>query len=402
MMGAFPLLSFDDAQANNLGFLQISGNKIINSESNKPVFLRGLALSNGVFNDKGSASSEMPSWALNEDDVVFFKKMGASVVRYCFSYKWLLDDKGFEKLDEHLKLFEKHGIYVILNMHIPPGSGSEWGKSVGDELFVKENWDIFVQIWEKIAKRYRGRAVIAAYEPFSEPKPKTYDQLVAKTKEIVAAIRKIEANDKLKHIIIVTRPEALRENGVTTFKSYPLFELDEPNILYTFHFYEPWAFTHQPEAKDLYWLDAEQKENLPQVYHYPTECSWMVGQYSREQMEKVICSHVKWAEENNVPLYVGEFGATNRAPIEDKKKWLADVLAILAKYNIPAWTYWDYKNAYGWRYDFSLVNVLPNNFEEHNVWSKAHIKQDIKEVNKRGQQIIALLRKYFTKEVNNQ
>lgn len=392
---AFILLIFFtfpvNAEQKQISPLKVSGNQIVRVSDNKPISLVGLALYNGVFNDKGGASENMPSWVLDEKDLILFKTLGINVVRYCFSYKWFLQEKWLDVFDKHLRLFEKYKIYVILNMHVPPGSGNNWGTSVGDELFSKKNWELFLNVWKKVVSRFKGRPIIAAYEPFSEPKPENYEQLVKKTNEVVSAIRQIEKDDNKQHIVVVANPVGLRTGGKTIWEFHSLFKLIDKNILYTFHFYEPWAFTHQPEPKEIYWLSSEEKKKLPKEYKYPTQCFWIKGKIDKKSLEETIKKYVAWADKNNVPLYLGEFGLTNRAPIKDKCKWIKDILEIVSKYKIKHWTYWCYKEVYAYRYGFSLVNVLPEDIEKKDIWEQNHFKSDTIKVNSMNKLIFKLL-----------
>ena len=349
--------------------LKISGNQIVRVGSNKPIILKGIGLGNGVFNNKGGGSEKIPSWALTEKDVIFLKKLGCNVVRYCFSYKWFLKDKNFMILDKHLALLEKHGIYVFLNMHIPPGSGTKYGETISDELFAKENWKIFLNVWKKIVKRYKGRAIIAAYEPLSEPKPQDYEEMREKTNEILSLIRQVEKGEENQHIVIIANPEGLRKDGKTIWGQYPFFKVEDDNILYTFHFYKPWEFTGQPE--------------------YKTEKgSFFDKKMLAEKMEDFIV----WAQKENVPLYLGEFGVINRAALSDRIRWTKYVLELISRYKITAWTYWNYKKDYSYRYDWALLNVYPDDFSTRNDWERNHFKNDIIKVNSMNEKLFNLLK----------
>jgi len=65
----------------------------------------------------------------NEDDVIFLRKAGASVVRIPLNYRHFEDDAapfkykeaGFARLDRVLNDCEKHGLYVILDLHSAGG-----------------------------------------------------------------------------------------------------------------------------------------------------------------------------------------------------------------------------------------------------------------------------------------
>jgi hypothetical protein len=96
-------------------WLQVSGNQIVN-ERGEIVFLRGVALTNGIFsiwNDQ-LKKLEMPtrsfevSWALSQTDVTHLKKLGVKAVRYCVNFERFQNDQlaqeNFILIDQHSSL----------------------------------------------------------------------------------------------------------------------------------------------------------------------------------------------------------------------------------------------------------------------------------------------------------
>ena len=71
----------------------------------------------------------MLDYFFNEDDVIFLRKAGASVVRIPLNYRHFEDDAapfkyieaGFARLDKVLSHCERHGLYVILDLHSAQG-----------------------------------------------------------------------------------------------------------------------------------------------------------------------------------------------------------------------------------------------------------------------------------------
>ncbi|MGB4006799.1 MAG: cellulase family glycosylhydrolase, partial [Halanaerobiales bacterium] len=76
---------------------------------------------------------------------------------------------------------------------------------------------------------------------------------------------------------------------------------------------------------------------------------------------------VKWAQENKRPLYLGEFGAYERADLESRIRWTNFVAREAEKRNIP-WAYWEFNSGFGiydpvkdqWR-DELLQALIPEN-----------------------------------------
>ena len=133
------------------------------------------------------------------------------------------------------------------------------------------------------------------------------------------------------------------------------------NIIYNFHFYEPFAFTHQGAT----WAGA----NLPYYKNIPYPSSpESVGKvldtvqddparynllrygednWNAARIDKEISAAAAWATKYQVPLTCNEFGTfRNFAPPADRAVWIADMRAALEKYGI-GWTMWDYGGGFG-------------------------------------------------------
>ncbi len=70
---------------------------------------------------------------------------------------WL--EAELKKLDAALPLCEKYGLYVVVDLHSPPGGKATAGGYLGSDggLFSdRQAQDKFVTVWRRIATRYRG------------------------------------------------------------------------------------------------------------------------------------------------------------------------------------------------------------------------------------------------------
>jgi hypothetical protein len=136
------------------------------------------------------------------------------------------------------------------------------------------------------------------------------------------------------------------------------------NIIYNFHFYEPFAFTHQgatwagpnvPFYKNVPYPSSPENvsEVLDTIADEPArynllrygEDGWNSGRIERE-----IGAAAAWAAKHQVPLTCNEFGTYRRlAPAADRAVWIRDMRTALEKYGI-GWTMWDYAGG------FAVVN----------------------------------------------
>ncbi|HSR88226.1 MAG TPA: cellulase family glycosylhydrolase, partial [Pontiella sp.] len=132
----------------------------------------------------------------------------------------------------------KYKIYVIIDMHGAPGG--QTGQNIDDSpedlpgLFMDtDNQDRLVDLWVKIADRYKDETIVAAYDLLNEPLPartgaagKYKNQLEPLYKRITKAIRKVDKN----HMITLEGADWSNDWSVFT-------EPFDDNVFYQFHYY---------------------------------------------------------------------------------------------------------------------------------------------------------------------
>ena len=64
--------------------------------------------------------------------------------------------------------------------------------------------------------------------------------------------------------------------------------------------------------------------------------------YNRDTLEHMMAKPLALAAKLNLPLYCGEFGVINKAPVADKLAWYRDMVAVFDKHGI-AYANWNYK-----------------------------------------------------------
>lgn len=158
---------------------------------------------------------------------------------------------------------------------------------------------------------------------------------------------------------------------------------DDPNLLYSFHMYEPHSFTHQrsedPEgyASGLPWPASEGGADLTIATMHafmdaagigmarqaryllkvqPTIAQYFADAWGPQQLEARFSEAVSWAEENKIPpkrLFMGEFGAILMSPDgrmgafnADRLRYLTAVREQAERHSIP-WSIWEYSNPFG-------------------------------------------------------
>jgi len=136
--------------------------------------------------------------------------------------------------------------------------------------------------------------------------------------------------------------------------------MDDRNVVYTFHFYEPFLFTHQGAPwsnhppKDLAGVPYPSSlwSVLPLLSPRDRAGGAALIQYGREGWDRKrigrrIAAASQWAGRHAVPLWAGEFGAYPAvAPQEDRFRWLRDVRTSLERHGI-GWAVWSYDESLG-------------------------------------------------------
>jgi len=203
------------------------------------------------------------------------------------------------------------------------------------------------------------------YEILNEPHGITTQAWGEIQKQVINAIRSKDS----RHIIVVG---GSGYNSYMELKNLPLY--NDQKLLYTFHFYDPFVFTHQgaswvspsmePLAGVPFPYEAASMPGIPvslrntwiesTLLSYPSD-----GNISR--IKQLIDNAINFRNSRGVNIFCGEFGVyiPNSDP-DDRIYWYDVVCQYLEENNIP-WTMWDYKGSFG------LFNKGSDEIFEHDM-----------------------------------
>lgn len=246
---------------------------------------------------------------ITEADIAYIKQTGANTIRLPFNYKLFTredymgkndETEGFKQMDKVIDWCRKYDLHLILDMHDCPGG--QTGDNIDNGhgypwLFESEaSQQLFCQIWQKIASRYKDEPVILGYELMNEPIATMFSDslraaLNAKLeplyKRATKAIREVDLN----HIILLG---GAQWNG--NFEPFSDWKFDN-KIMYTCH------------------------------------------RYGGEPTKAAIQSIIDFRDKTKLPMYMGEIG-------HNTDQWQADFCATMKKANI-GYTFWPYKKIDG-------------------------------------------------------
>ncbi len=276
-------------------------------------------------------------------------KAGFKTVRIpiCFSawaslkapYDWE-SAEGIAAADSLIKWALDNNLNVIVDLHHPEFDGSSFPEAAGTERLTA--------IWKRVAERYKTTDPEKVFfELRNEPHGMPPSEWRAQAEELIKTIRQIAPN----HTLVVGFHDWNSRKALIESEPFR-----DPNIIYTFHYYDPFVFTHQgatwageglPELKDIPFPWSKEHEiKIPDT----AKGKWVESQikdYQKdsrpEKMFDDLKAAQKWAVEKNVPILLGEFGSYNlRATPESRCRHAETVYAATGKLKIPnVWWEWD-------------------------------------------------------------
>ena len=315
-------------------------------------YLKGINLGGWLSQyDPGTNVKEHYAAFIVEKDIETIAAWGADHVRLPFE-SGVLDDESFRYMDKCVEWCSKRGMGVLLDLHYVEGMRCDPNARF-NPLFLPENKQRMLDVWESVSRHFAGADDGVRYELLNEVTDGTGYQWNRLYPEVVAAIRKREPQ----RVIYVG---SNKMNDVNFLCSLDI--LDDPKIVYNFHYYEPHPFTHQNAP-----FDNDMKQ-FAHAYGYPCDFDGLYEYMSahpyyakrfpylpfqrndlaqiRENFEKA----ADFVEYTRKPLYCGEFGVIERADQQAAAAWVRDVITELRALGV-GYAYWCYKTR-----DFGLVD----------------------------------------------
>lgn len=238
-----------------------------------------------------------------------------------------LDPAWLATLDTMVKAALDQGMSVILDEH-------DHIACAKDAAACRRN---LISFWTEIGSRYKDAPNRVVFELLNEPHGELTDEawngLLA---EVLAVVRKTNPE---RNVIV----GGGHSNGLGSLKDMALPEADR-HIIATFHYYNPMSFTHQSAP-----FTSEKWRSLSDI-PWGTEAEY---KFLNAEFDVV----ARWSAATNRPVYLGEFGAFDKAPQDSRVKWNAAVARAAEKRGF-SWAYWQFDP------DFALYDFSKDRFVE--------------------------------------
>ncbi|MFO1513218.1 MAG: glycoside hydrolase family 5 protein [Verrucomicrobiota bacterium] len=238
---------------------------------------------------------------------------------------WTLKPSWFAVLDWAVNEAQGQGLAVILDLH-------EFN-TLGNEP-TGTNQIKFLAFWGQMAAHYQNAPGSVYFEVLNEPFGKLTPELW--NEYFSQALVLIRYTNPTRTVIVGPG----QWNQIDRLAELKLPDNDR-NLIVTVHFYEPFNFTHQGAS----WTDRKDKLGF----------DWTGSPEEITALNRAFDKADAWSKANKRPLFLGEFGAYDRAPMESRARWTAAV-ARAAEARDWSWAYWQFDG------DFVLYDI------KHEAW----------------------------------
>jgi len=242
---------------------------------------------------------------------------------------WL--EGELKKLDAALPLCQQFGLYVVVDLHSPPGGKATSGGYTGSDggLFSDPACQAkFVEVWRRMAARYKDAKPIWGYDLANEPVEDSLEEGCDDWPALAErAARAIRAVDPHRAIIVEPAPWG-GPDGLADFAPLPV-----SNVVYSVHMYVPHAFTHQ----GVYRQEAPLR--------YPGVIQGK--HWDKAQLEVALQPVMRFQTNWNAHIYIGEFSAIRWAPDASAWRYLKDLIEIFEAHGWD-WSYHAFREWQGW------------------------------------------------------
>ena len=275
---------------------------------------------------------------------------------YTASPPYGVDQQAVDNLDGLLEMIARADMFAVITFRSGPGRSdfSLQRDGAGDwfdeSLLIETAWEdpdarsAWEDMWKYTAGRYKDNPIVVGYDLMCEPnandildiwEPGQFYDDYGDTghdwntwyPDIVSAIREVDQ----------TTPILVGGDGYSSLDWLPYLEpVASERIVYTFHLYDPYLYTHQEPGSS---------GELPFSYpgQFDLDYDGQIEEFDRAWLEGILDEAVAYSTRHGVPLAVNEFGLMRWEP--GGEDYLRDQMTLFEE---QGWNYalWDWESSW--------------------------------------------------------
>jgi endoglucanase len=296
---------------------------------------RGINLGNILQRDDGRWMLQVSARDLDRIAAAGFSSVRVPVEWSLFARPkppYTVDPRFFRRVDRVVNTALRRKLVVVVEFNNYPEMSTR----------PRAHTERFLSIWDQVARHYRSHPPELLFEVLNEPNSALdaglWNTLVRR------ALRVIRESNPDRNVVV---------GGVDWYAWDSLQALVLPHddhLIATFHYYSPFEFTHQGAewiAGADAWLGTD----------------WSGTSAEQAEVRRHFDAVADWAADENVPVFLGEFGAYSKAPQLARARWTGFVREEAESRDF-AWAYWEYAAGFGAydreqrRWNAGLLEVL--------------------------------------------
>ncbi len=229
---------------------------------------------------------------------------------------YTIDEAFFARVDWAIEQSLSRQLVVVINLHHY------------EDLFTHpdDHEARFLGIWQQIAARYQKQTDRVLFELLNEPHDKLdaprWNKLL---REGLAIVRQTNPQR-----FVIAGP--VQWNSISELKSFDLPE-DDRRLIATVHYYSPFEFTHQGA------------EWMPEAARWLGK-TWTGSEAEQQAVQRDFDVAAAWGKEHKRPIYLGEFGAYQKADMDSRARWTRFVRESAEQRGF-SWAYWEFGSGFG-------------------------------------------------------
>ncbi|HWC17940.1 MAG TPA: cellulase family glycosylhydrolase [Terriglobales bacterium] len=322
-----------------------------------PAWKRAQHLRHGInasewFAQSSDYSVQRLSSYTTHDDIALMHKVGFDHVRLSIDPaifecrgSWQDCDR-IKALDAVVAKSLAEDLAIIIDLH----PTTEFKRRLATENFTAEKFRL---LWGSIAKHFASSdPEMVVFEILNEPEDRDPYQWSGIEIRVLDEIRRRAP----RHSVIVS---GMRYSDIGDLIQLP--QLNDDNLIYNFHYYEPHLFTHQGASWGVpFWINlrdvpyplSPDSVTKPIAQQEDLTAKWELleagyGHWDRDRIAGEMRFAAEWAKAHHVPLTCNEFGVYRTySNAEARMRWIENVRSALEANNI-GWTMWDYRGGFG-------------------------------------------------------